>query len=558
MVSAVSPADLVLTNGRIYTMDRARNWASAVAIRGGRIVAVGGDAEIKPLIGPRTEVRDLAGRMVMPGIVDVHNHIISGGRADLYETRLPPGIGVAEIAGRVAASARNAPPRGWIVGGRWETGQLGLLNTAEALAALDAASGDHPVLLRDDSGHNRWLNSAGLRLAGITAETVPPDNGEIGRDAMTGALTGVLIETASALGEAALVEAGHYTAQMDRDAVRRAVAILNGFGVTSFLDAATMQPTLAALKGLDDRGELSAWAVASLPVSYPAAMIGPVGDALFAMREDYRSTHVRPDCAKIFLDGVPGAKTAAFHEAYVTDALHGCCFRGMTMFTVPDLVRWIGKCEKQNIAVKIHCAGDAAVTQALDAIEVVRSFNGPTSLMHHVAHASYILPADIPRFAALGVAADLSPIIWYPTLFLEGHKAAMGEERATRFWPNRSLHETGALMAGGSDWPVVSNPDPWTGIEGMVTRRNPSGAFPGVALWPEQALDLATVLEIYTINGARVLGLEQVTGSIEIGKSADMIILDRNVFEMPADEIADVKVLATLFEGRAVHTHAGA
>ena len=123
-------------------------------------------------------------------------------------------------------------------------------------------------------------------------------------------------------------------------------------------------------------------------------------------------------------------KTAAFHEPYTPDPIRGCCFRGATMMTVPDLIRWLGKCEKLGLSVKIHCAGDAAVTQALDAIEVVRGFNGPTKLTHQIAHASYITPDDIKRFAELGVAADLSPIIWYPTFFLEGHKVAMGKERA--------------------------------------------------------------------------------------------------------------------------------
>ncbi len=206
-----------------------------------------------------------------------------------------------------------------------------------------------------------------------------------------------------------------------------------------------------------------------------------------------------------------------------------------------------------GLAAKIHCAGDAAVTQALDAIDVVRSFNGPTPLIHHIAHASYITPDDVPRFAELGVAADLSPIIWYPTVFLEAHKAAMGEERALRFWPNHDLKNAGALMAGGSDWPVIPNPDPWQGIEGMVTRRNPSGDFPGVSLWAEQALDLPTVLEIYTINAARAIGLEQTIGSIEIGKSADMIVLDRAIFDVPPDQIADTSVEVTIFEGRKVY-----
>jgi predicted amidohydrolase YtcJ len=226
------------------------------------------------------------------------------------------------------------------------------------------------------------------------------------------------------------------------------------------------------------------------------------------------------------------------------------------MMTVPDLIRWLGKCEKQGLSVKIHCAGDAAVTQALDAIDVVRSFNGPTKLTHQIAHASYITPEDVKRFAELGVVADLSPIIWYPSFFLEGHKVAMGKERAERFWPNRDLKKSGALMSGGSDWPVIPNPDPWNGIEGMVTRRNPSGEFGDATLWPEQALDLPTVLQIYTINGARAMGLEGITGSVEIGKSADLIVLDRNLFETAPQDLADTKVLTTYFEGRAVDERA--
>jgi predicted amidohydrolase YtcJ len=144
-------------------------------------------------------------------------------------------------------------------------------------------------------------------------------------------------------------------------------------------------------------------------------------------------------------------------------------------------------------------------------------------------------------------------MIWYPTTFLEGHKEAMGEERATRFWPIADLHKTGALLAGGSDWPVIPIPDPLNGIEGMVTRQNPSGAFPGVSLWPEQAIDLATAIRIYTLNSAVAMGLGEETGSIEPGKSADIIVLDQNLFDIEAKRIAATKVLTTYFEGRAVY-----
>lgn len=546
-------ADLVLTNGRFYRMDPDRGWASAVAVKSGRIVAVGDASAAEQLIGPETKTIDLGGRMVMPGIVDVHAHLMMGGQAELFELRFPSTSSFEMLIEKVRERAAAAPEGSWIIGGQWGSDLLPKLNTAEALAALDAASGGHPVMLRDDTYHNRWVNSEALRLAGVTASTPDPDKGSIGRDPTSGAPTGMMIEAAAGTVERTVAKSGHYTAEMDRAAMARSISTLNSYGVTAFLDAAAMQPILAALKGLDDRGELTAWSVSAMPAVEPSFMFGIAGDELIALSDRYRGAHARPDFVKIFLDGVPGARTAAFHEPYTPDPVLGCCFRGSTIVTVPDLIRWVGKCEKLGLAVKIHCAGDAAVSQALDAIDVVRSFNGPTKLIHHIAHASYIAPADIPRFAELGVAADLSPFLWYPTSFLEGHKQTMGEERAQRFWPNRELIASGALLAGGSDWPVMPNPDPWNGIEGLVTRRNPGGEFPGVALWPEQAIDVATALEIFTINSARAVGLGDTVGSIEIGKSADLIVLDRNVLEIPADEIADVKVLTTYFEGRVVY-----
>ncbi|MBO6901196.1 MAG: amidohydrolase [Rhizobiaceae bacterium] len=553
MTEQPAVADLIVRNGRIYTVDDKRSWASAMAVRGGRILAVGDNAAVDPHKASDTRELDLQGRMAMPGIVDVHNHLMLGGQAELFELRFSSLSSPEEIFAKVREAAENSPEGKWIIGQQWGSDMWPELNTVKALAALDEASLGRPVMLRDDTYHNRWVNSEAMRITGLTADSPDPDQGGLGRDAETGALTGMMIEAASGLVERAIVNSGHYTPEMDRAAIARSVATLNSYGVTAFLDAAAMQPVIAALKGLDDRGQLTAWAAAALPVMEPSFMFGIAGEELFALREGYRSAHVKPDFAKVFLDGVPGARTAAFHEPYTKNPILGCCFRGTTLATVPELVRWVGRCEELDIAVKIHCAGDAAVTQALDAIDVVRSFNGPTNLTHHIAHASYIAPDDIKRFAELGVAADLSPFLWYPTSFLEGHKQTMGVDRATRFWPNQDLLQAGALMAAGSDWPVIPNPDPWNGMEGLVTRQNPSGDFPGEALWPEQALDIATVLEIFTINPAKVMGLDGTVGSLEIGKSADFIVLDRNVLEVPSDEIADTNVLQTYFEGRLVY-----
>ena len=552
-MKAAAVADLILRNGRIYTVDAARSWASAVAVRNGRYIAIGDDAAVAPYRDETTRVVDLGGRMAMPGITDIHTHMLMGGQAEMFDLNFSSALGLEDICSAVAAWVGTHPGEGWIVGAQFGTDKLPALNTAAALAKLDAVSQGRPVLLRDDSYHNRWINSEALGRCGITKDSPDPANGEFGRDPQTGELTGMMIESAAGIVERVMEQSGHYTDEMNQAAIARSVKTLNSYGVTSFLEAASMKPIMAALKGLDDRGALTAWAGCAMPAVEPSFMFGVSGDALLAIRQDYRSRHVRPDFVKFFLDGVPGFKTAAFHEPYTADEIRGCCFRGQTTMTVPDLIRWLGKCEKLGLSVKIHCAGDAAVTQALDAVDVVRSFNGPTTLTHQIAHASYITPEDVKRFGELGVVADLSPIIWYPTFFLEGHKVAMGRERAERFWPNRDLKDAGALMSGGSDWPVIPNPDPWNGIEGMVTRRNPSGEFGDSTLWPEQALDLATTLEVYTINGARALGLADTTGSVEIGKSADLIVLNRHLFDTAPTDLADTKVLTTYFEGRAVY-----
>ena len=209
-----------------------------------------------------------------------------------------------------------------------------------------------------------------------------------------------------------------------------------------------------------------------------------------------------------------------------------------------------------GLSVKIHCAGDTAVTEALDAIEVVRNFNGQTFLTHRIAHAGYIAPEDIHRFGELSVVADASPGRRYPTFFLDDDKIAVGAAQAGRFWHNRDLLLSGALLTCGSDWAAALNPGPWSGMEALITGRNLSGEFGDATLWPEQTLDLESAIEIHTINGAQAMQLDAITGSIEIGKSADLIVLDRNLFETSADRIADTKVLSTYFEGRLVYERA--
>lgn len=541
--------EYLVRNAAVCTMDPRQPWAEAFAVCDGRLAAVGSLAQVRATVPGVREV-DMQGRMVMPGLIDVHNHFVWAGRAELYETGFAPILPLAQVLDLVRATAAKKAPGEWIVGGIWGSNLLPEL-TSGARLALDEAAGGRPVMLRDDSHHNRWVSSAALALAGIDAATPNPPGGEIVRDPATAAATGLLKEGASALAEAAVARALDADPQRDIAAAAHAIQRLNAYGITAMQEALTTRAVMRAIKALEDQGRLSAWVVGSLPVVEAPLAPGEAGEEILALRDAFRSRHFRPDAGKIFLDGVPTSRTAAMLEPYNEDPVHGCCWRGGMALSVPQLARVLADCEKRGIAVKIHCTGDAAVRTALDAVDVLRTFNGP-GLMHQIAHASFVDPAEVPRFAQLNVLADLSPIIWFPCVIVEAIRQSVPSKRVDRFWPNRDLLESGALIAAGSDWPVVPHPDPWLGLQGLVTRRDPTGQFPG-ALWPEQAMPLQAALAAYTINPARALRIDDVAGSIEAGKSADFAVLDRNLFETPPGELAQTRVLATCFEGRVVH-----
>jgi predicted amidohydrolase YtcJ len=543
-------ADLILHSGRIYKVDARRGWAEALAVKDGKIIAVGTNKVVQRFRGNNTKLAELDGRMAMPGLVDVHNHHTRGGQLDLFEVSFPASLSFDQILERVRERAGKMAPGEWLSGGIWSSELVSRLGQLSAKAELDAASQGRAVMLRDDSLHNRWVNSKALELIGITNQTPNPADGEIVRDSGTGEAVGLLVEKASTLAEKVVFRSIKDPAGRDIASTRRAVEILNSYGVTAYQDANTTLPMLKALKALDKKGQLNAWCVASLPVFDTLTGTEVYGEALIARREQYRTAHVRPDFIKLFMDGVPMTRTAAMLEPYKPDQ-RGNAVVCRSFIPVPEVVRWITRAEELGLAVKIHCAGDAAVRDILDAIEIVRDFRGPGPA-HHIAHASYIDQKDISRFKQLNVVADLCPAIWFPCAITVANNEVLPEERANRYWPNRDLHASGALLAAGSDWPVVGLPDPWFGFEGMVTRRNPKGTYPG-ALWPEQALDVATVIEIYTRNPATAIGMGEITGSIEPGKSADLIVLDRNLFECDSEDLADTKVLATYFEGQKVH-----
>lgn len=542
----------LLVNGIIQTCDAAGNRVDALGVADGRIVAAGSVESARKALGADHDVVDLDGRAVMPGLIDAHNHHALGGRADLFETHVPPTATYDEVLGYVRQAAENTPPGKWILGGAFDIGMAGRLNSEAALADLDVASAGRPVVLRDLSYHNRWSNSAAMSAAGITDNTPDPTNGTIGRDPATGRPTGFMLEAACAMVDAAMEHATFDDAANERVA-RHAVAILNQYGITAIQDAMTSFGMAQTAASLDRAGELNAWIVASLLAhESPAYIPGPIGQELFALKDQFRTGHVRPNFAKIFLDGVPMTGTAAMLEPYRASAGFGCCYRGGATMTLPQLSRLLADIEKAGLAAKMHCAGDGATRLALDAIEVLRDFNGPSLLRHQIAHASLIDGFDTERMARLNVTAELSPMMWFPNVFEESIRQVLEDAVLEKSFPVADFLKAGVVIAGGSDWPVAPSPDPWVGIEGLVTRRDPSGTFPG-ANRPDQAITPLDAMRAFTLYAARAIGLEEEIGSLEAGKSADFVILDQDVATCPVDDIADTRVLSTWFAGRKVY-----
>jgi len=549
--NAAPNADLVLRNGAIYTVEPGKTWVEAVAIKDGKYVAVGRNGDVSKWIGKNTQVVDLAGAMAMPGLNDVHQHPLDGGYESLYSCNIPANAAFEAMLELIRGCAAKAEPGDWIVGGAWGSQHLERLASLEGLKALDQVTAGHPTFLRDDTFHNRWVNSEALHRAAITAGTPSPEGGIIVKDAATSQPVGLIKEFPAFRSVEALIPPR--PAERMRKAATAAVAVNNAFGITGIQDAYSSEGYLKVWSSLDRESRINAWLVASMPAMPSPNPAERYGLALVDARNEFRTAHVRPDFAKLFLDGVPPARTSFFLKPYLEDAAHGAHFHGEANYSLQQLTDTLAELDKRGIPVKMHATGDASVRLALDAIAEVRARNGAHGPRHHIAHASFVAPEDIGRFKELNVVADESPMLWFPTGLWYAVAAAIGQERALHFWPMKDLLQSGALLAGGSDWPAGQDtPNPWIGIEGMVTRRNPTGEVPG-ALWPEQAISLSDALRTYTLNSAQAMGLGKMTGSIKPGKSADLIILDRHLFKIPADQIDQVAVQRTYFQGRLVY-----
>lgn len=536
-------ADTVFMNGRIYTVDPANPWATAVAIKDGQFSYVGADEHVQGYLegylGDATQVVDLWGKMAMPGLYDSQVHPVLATIRNDYEFSFPPTLaGSAFQKALREFSARSQDE--WVRGGSWTYGAFSDRGPHKSM--LDKVVAERPVALWDISHRHLWVNSKALAFAGIDHNTPDPESGEIVRDE-TGEPTGLLLESAAYVVMKIMPPHGR---ERYLNSAKKMTQLMNTFGVTGVTDAWVFQNEFDAYSALEKAGDLSVQA--TLVISYEE------GKPRLENAQKSNSTHLegamRSDYVKLLIDGVPFAHTAAMLEPYLDDPTK----TGKPFFEQDVLNQLLIDFDKAGLTVKMHCAGDAAVRTALDAIEAARKANGDSGLLHQVAHSGLIHPSDIPRYRALNAVAEVSPSVWHADVIHEqGIMPSLGAERTNSQWPIRSLVEAGALVIAGSDWPAaVASPNPWPGIEAMVTRENPYGAFPGALNKPE-AIDLETALQIYTLNGAKALGFDEKAGSIRVGKRANMIVVNQLLFEIPPEEISETKVLTTLFRGDVVY-----
>ena len=538
-------ADAVYINGFIYTVNPNLPTAEALAVKNGHIYFLGGNQQAQALVSEDTQVIDLNGRMLMPGIHDMHAHPMEAGEKYNFQCAFPFTFTMDRIVAKLTECAADTPPGEWIRGGQWA---MELLETDRAphRDILDAVTRDHPIYLGDSTVHGAWLNSRALAELGIDRDTPDPQGGVILREAGSMEPTGVLIDNAA---YNILKYLPAYTDEQYKTALAWAMHEMNKVGVTTVKDALADRRSLKAYRDLDRDGRLTMKVSASIAWKMPWINY----ESNVRQRADYATENVGTEFIKIMLDGIPPTRTAAMLEPYLPDERHGDDFTGKLIHSPEQLTEDMVYLDGQGLTVKVHATGDRAVRVTLDAVEATRKANGASGMMHEISHAELIHPDDLPRFKQLNVAAEFSPILWYPSPLVQVMSQVLGEERANRFWPTKSLLEAGAHVIYGSDWPsVVPDPNPWPGIEAMVTRRDPYGVHPGV-LWPEQAVDLETALRIFTLNGAVAGKQAHRTGSIEVGKSADFIVLDRNLFEIPPEDISDTQVLLTMVSGRVVY-----
>jgi hypothetical protein len=544
----VGEADVVYQNGFVYTVDGVRSRAQAFAVRDGKYVAVGSDDDMKAVTGPDTRVVDLEGRMVMPGLVDTHIHALRGALTALG-LAFPVTSSVDDIKAAVKKfiADKKLKKGEWVEGAKWSI-DYKKLNAK----MLDEVSPDNPVFLHDWTNHLAWVNSAALEAAKITKDTPDPPAGVIDRDG-SGNPTGTLHDKALGLITAAMPRPAPETV------AERAAWIfgkLNSYGITGIVTPQLDPIRIKAYRALESQDKLTLRIQGSWDFNTRYVTTTLEEQAKTFMTREKRGENsplINVDGVKVYMDGVPNDAEGGspMIDAYATAPTFGTPSIDESTFST-----WMLRFDAEGLKVMAHATGSLSVRHFLNAVEATRRANG-TGPTHHMAHSMLIYPEEVERFnfERSNFVTEVSPYqLWVPdptANYTWPH--IIGRDRFDlTMTPLKTIIDAGAVVAYGSDWDNIPEPDPWFALEGMVTRMYPGKPEYG-RLNPDERVDVETAIEIFTRNGAMAMEKEDETGTIEVGKSADFIVINQNLLEIPPEKIHDTKVLKTVLRGHTVY-----
>lgn len=545
--SQPDPADLILIDGQIRTPD---GWVEAIAVRDGIIVAAGNEDNVESLRGDTTEIVELEKSTVLPGLHDMHVHPLFAGLEQFacgFAPAAPPDV----IVAAVKDCAAEKEPGEWIQGGNWvaavfEPGQ-------QTKALLDAVAPDNPVLLNDEAHHSIWVNSKALEIAGITSDTPDPEGGIIERDS-SGKPNGLMRETAVGLVFSIVPPPSE---EEKREALTLASDTMASYGITSYTIASVRADEIGDFAALSEAGIIKQRVRGCMVWTPTPEVVRQDSEALIDRRALYDRPRFKTDCVKMFVDGVPTeSQTAAMLEPYISSDSHHHGEqrpeKGIMMIPEETLEQVVTEFDRQGLHIKFHSVGDAAVRAAIDAVAAAREANGWGGAMHDLGHNSFADMADISRAVDLHMAWEFSPYIWYPTpIAADDIAKVIGAERMERWIPIKDAVDSGALVVVGSDWSVVPSVNPWLAIETMVTRQKPGGSED--MLGESERVSLEDAYRIFTENGARLMGHRHEVGTIEVGMRADLVVTEQNLFDMPINNIHNMRVLTTFINGERVY-----
>jgi predicted amidohydrolase YtcJ len=531
-------ADLVLRNASVWRHPE----VTTLAVRAGRIVALGQDAEVRARVGPDASVVDVEGATVLPGFQDAHAHPPMGG-IDLGRCDVAAATSVAEVVSSIRDHLTHLGVGEWLLGSGWE---FHIMGASLDRALLDELAPDRPAYLISGGRHDALVNTRALELFGVHDESPDPAHGRYGRRP-DGSLSGVLHEGAAIAFEAFVPRPSR--ADYERG-ILDAQAHFHALGVTAWQDAWTTPATLEAYISLAGSGALTARVEAAL---WWERERGP--EQIEDFVEQRRSAAIgrlSASSVKIMVDGTTGNQSAALLGPYLDPVDGHACGCGSLFLPPKDLKAAVTELDSLGFGVHFHAIGDRAVREALDSVEHARRVNGPTPGRHHIAHVCLVDPADLPRFASLDVTANLQMLWAELNEELVEESRHLAADRAQWWYPFESLRRAGARLAGGSDWPV-SDADPLVGCYVGVHRVAAGTAQPRPEpLLAHERLPLEVVIDAYTSGSAHVNGLDELTGHIAVGALADLVVLDRDLLTAEHDPETLGKVRLTLVEGEPV------